>query len=197
MKILSRSALIATLVAGAVSAAPVKYDVDPNHTYPSFTADHMGGLSSWRGKFNASSGTIVMDRDAGSGSIDVKVDTSSIDFGNDKLNDHARSAEMFDTAKFPTATYTGKLAKFVNGAPTEVEGTLTLHGVTKPVTLKVDSFLCKQHPMKKKEVCGANASGKINRKDFGITIDLPMDGGGAVIGDKVQVLLEIEAILAS
>ena len=168
MKILSRSALIATLVASAASAAPFKYDVDPNHTYPSFTADHMGGLSTWRGKFNKTSGTIVLDREAQTGSLDVTIDAASIDFGHDKMNAHAKSPDMFDVARYPTATFTGKLTKFVNGAPTEVEGTLTLHGVTKPVTLKVDSFLCKPHPTKKKEVCGANASGKINRKDFGI-----------------------------
>ena len=185
MKMLSGSALMATLLAATAGAAPVKYDIDPGHTYPSFVADHMGGLSSWRGKFNATSGTIVLDREAGSGSIDVKVDTSSIDFGNDKLNTHVRSAEFLDVEKFPAATYTGKLVKFVNGAPTEVEGALTLHGVTKPVTLKINQFLCKQHPMKKKEVCGADASATINRYDYGITY-------GDSFGFKPEVKLEIE-----
>jgi polyisoprenoid-binding protein YceI len=168
MKILSASALIAVVLASAASAAPVKYQLDPEHTYPNFTADHMGGLSTFVGKFKTTSGTVVLDREAGTGSIDVKVDTSSIDFGHDKLNAHARSPEMFDVAKYPTASYTGKLTKFVNGAPTEAEGALTMHGVTKPVTLKIDSFKCKPDPVKKKERCGANASGKINRKDFGV-----------------------------
>jgi polyisoprenoid-binding protein YceI len=169
MKIPSVSALIAFVLAGAASAAPVKYQIDPEHTYPSFSADHMGGLSTFTGKFKTTSGTIVLDRDAGTGSIDVKVDTASIDFGHDKLNEHVRSAEMFDVAKYPTANYTGKLTRFANGAPTEVEGTLTLHGVTRPVTLKIDSFKCKPDPVKKVERCGANASGKIDRKDFGIS----------------------------
>src|SRR5262245_29279936 len=107
MKILPASALIAAVaLATAASAAPVKYDIDPNHTYPSFSADHFGGLSTWHGKFNTTSGSVVLDREAGTGSIDIKVDAASIDFGHDKLNTHARSAEMFDVEKFPTATYT-------------------------------------------------------------------------------------------
>lgn len=175
----------AVLAAGAAVAAPVKYAIDPNHTYPSFEADHMGGLSILRGKFNATAGTIVLDRDAQAGSIDVTVDTTSLDFGHDKLNDHAKSPDMFDVKKFPTASYAGKLVKFANGAPTEAEGTLTLRGVSKPVTLKVDRFLCKQHPMAKKEVCGANATATINREDFGI-------GYGKEYGFNMDVKLAIE-----
>ena len=160
----------AVLAMGSAVAAPAKYTIDSNHTYPSLEADHFGGLSTWRGKFNKTSGTIVLDSAAGSGTVDVTVDTSSIDMGHDKLNDHVKSdAAMLDVKQYPTATYTGKLAKFVDGAPTEVDGTLTLHGVTKPVTLKIDHFGCRPHPMQKgKEVCGANATGTINRADFGV-----------------------------
>jgi polyisoprenoid-binding protein YceI len=175
----------AVLTAGTALAAPVKYTIDPSHTYPSFEADHMGGLSTLRGKFNSSSGTIVLDREAGSGSIDVTVDVSSLDFGHDKLNEHAKSPDMFDVKKFPTATYTGKLVKFANGAPTEAEGTLTLHGVSKPVTLKIDRFLCKQHPMSKKEVCGANAVASLNRDDFGVSY-------GKQYGFNMETKLAIE-----
>lgn len=178
----------AVLAAGSAAAAPVKYTIDSKHTYPSFETDHFGGLSTWRGKFNQSSGTIVYDKDAGSGTLDVTIDTTSIDTGNDKLNDHVKSGEagMFDTAKFPTATYTGKLAKFVNGAPTEVDGTLTLHGVSKPVTLKIDHFGCRPHPMQKgKEVCGANATAALDRGDFGID-------WGKSYGFKMDVKLTIQ-----
>ena len=175
----------AALYTGAALAAPVKYTIDSDHTFPSFTADHMGGLSNWRGKFNKSSGTIVLDREAQTGSVDVTIDAASIDFGHDKLNAHARSPDMFDVAKHPTAVYTGKLVNFVNGAPTAVEGSLTLHGVSRPVTLKIDSFLCKQHPLTKKEVCGANASGKLNRKDFGVSY-------GEQLGFDMNTQLEIQ-----
>ena len=178
----------AVLAAGSAAAAPVKYTVDSNHAYPSFEADHFGGLSTWRGKFNKSSGTIVYDKEAGSGTLDVTIDTASIDTGNDKLNDHLKSGEagMFDVAKFPTATYTGKLAKFANGAPTEVDGTLTLRGVSKPVTLKIDHFGCRPHPMQKgKEVCGANATAALDRGDFGID-------WGKSYGFKMDVKLTIQ-----
>jgi polyisoprenoid-binding protein YceI len=169
----------------AAIGAPAKYVIDPSHTYPSFTADHMGGLSTWRGKFNATSGAIVLDRQAQTGSLDVAIDVSSIDFGHEKMNAHAKSPDMFDAAKHPTAIYTGKLVDFKDGAPTAVEGSLTLHGVTKPVRLTIDSFLCKPHPMSKKEVCGANASGKINREDFGV-------GYGKQYGFHMNVGLEIQ-----
>src|SRR5712672_4592991 len=93
------------LMTGSAIAAPVKYNVDPNHTYPSFEADHLGGLSVWRGKFDKSSGTIVLDKEKTTGTVDVTVDAASIDFGHQKLNEHAKSPEMFDVSKFPTATY--------------------------------------------------------------------------------------------
>ena len=139
-------AVLLSLAAAAACAAPVTYQVDPSHTYPSFEADHFGGLSVWRGKFDTSSGTIVLDKAKGEGTVDITVDTSSIDFGNPKLNEHAKSAEMFDVAKYPTATYKGKLAGFKDGAPTTVEGTFTLHGVTRPLNLTINSFKCVRQP---------------------------------------------------
>jgi polyisoprenoid-binding protein YceI len=172
-------------LAGAAAAAPVSYEIDPQHTYPSFEADHMGGMSVWRGKINSSAGKIVLDKQAGTGTVDVTMDMKTIDFGIDALNAHAQTADLFDVAKYPTATYTGKLAKFQNGMPTEVDGTLTLHGVTKPVTLKINSFMCKDHPMKKKEFCGADASATLNRDDFGVDF-------GKQMGFKMGVTLRIQ-----
>jgi polyisoprenoid-binding protein YceI len=161
-------ASMAALVGASVFAAPVTYVIDPAHTYPSFEADHMGGLSVWRGKFTATSGKVVYDKAAKSGSLDVTVDMSSVDFGMPKLNEHAKSAEIFDVTKYPTATFTGKFTKFNGDAPAEAQGTLSMHGVTKPVTLTINSFLCKPNPMNKKEVCGADASATFNRADFGV-----------------------------
>src|ERR1700720_3024237 len=105
-------ASMAALLGVSAYAAPVTYTLDPAHTYPSFSADHFGGLSVWRGKFNTSSGKVVYDKDAKSGSIDVTVDINSINFGMPKLDEHAKSAEIFDAAKFPTATFSGKFSKF-------------------------------------------------------------------------------------
>lgn len=175
------------LMASAALAAPVTYNVDSEHTYPSFEADHFGGVSVWRGKFNQSSGVIVFDREAMTGTVDIKIDTSSIDFGLDKLASHVKSNEagMLDVAKFPTATYKGKLVKFKDGAPTEVQGDLTLHGVTKPVTLTIRSFKCMAHPMKKIEFCGADAVGAFSREDFGVS-------WGKSFGFKMDVKLAIQ-----
>jgi polyisoprenoid-binding protein YceI len=182
------ASLVGLAMASGAIAAPAKYDIDPGHTYPSFEADHMGGLSVFRGKFNASSGSITLDKEAQSGTVDIKVDMTSLDFGHEKLNGHAKGAEMFDVEKFPTATYSGKLVNFKNGAPTEVDGTLELHGVKKPVKLTINKFLCKPHPMLKKEVCGADASGTINRDDFGV-------GYGKQMGFdmNVKLLIQVEA----
>ena len=190
----------AILLAGALSltaisalAAPVTYNVDPGHTYPSFEADHMGGLSVWRGKFNSSSGKIVLDKEAKTGTVEITIDTTSLDFGNDKLNEHAKKeAKMFDVANFPTATYKGKISKWGAKGPEEVSGDLTLHGVTKPVTLKINQFLCKDSPMTKKEVCGADATATFNRFDFGITY-----GDNFGFKPEVTLRIEVEAGIAS
>ena len=189
-KIALPAALLA-LLAGAALADPVTYQIDPAHTYPSFEADHFGGMSVWRGKFDHTSGSIVLDREKGTGTVEVTVDTTSIDFGMPKLNEHTKSAEMFDVEKYPTATYKGKLGGFRNGAPTEAVGELTLHGVTRPLTLTLDSFKCMTYP-DKKEHCGADAKATLNRADYGISY-----------GDKygfnmdVKLAIQVEAVRAS
>lgn len=182
--------LIALLVAGAASAsafAADSYTIDPNHTYPSFEADHMG-ISVWRGKFDKTSGSVTLDRAAKTGTVDITIDVSSIDFGHAKLNEHVKGAEVFDVKKFPTATYKGSSFKFDGDKPVAVEGELTLHGVTKPVELKINKFTCIQHPMLKREVCGADASASFNRADFGITYGVPP------FAPEVRLAIQVEAI---
>lgn len=153
----------------AAAAAPVTYQVDPKHTFPSFEADHFGGMSVWRGKFAKSSGTIVLDREARTGTVDITVDLGSVNTGVADLDNHLKGSDFFDVAKYPTARYTGKFSKFADGKPTEVQGELDLHGVKKPVTLEIRTFKCMPHPMKgKKEFCGADASATFNRDEFGI-----------------------------
>ncbi len=171
-------------------AAPVHYTFDPDHTFPSFEADHMG-ISTWRGKFNKSSGKTTVDRAAGTGTVEVLIDPASIDFGQDALNKWARGDTFFDTAKYPEARYSGKLTAFVNGAPTKVEGQFTLHGVTKPVNLDIKHFKCIPHPMLKREYCGADVYGSFNREEFGLA-------AGKDYGFKMDVALriQVEAIAA-
>ena len=188
MKIVLPATVLA-LVAGTALAAPVTYQIDPGHTYPSFAADHMGGLSVWRGKFDGTTGSVVLDKDKSTGTVQVTVDTTTIDFGHAKLNEHAKTPDLFDVAKFPTAVYKGTLGGFKNGAPTEVKGELTLHGVTKPLTLKIEQFLCKPNPMTKKEVCGADASATFSRADYGIDF-----GKNFGFNMDVKLQIQIEAI---
>jgi polyisoprenoid-binding protein YceI len=179
------------LVCGSAGAAPALYNIDPSHTYPSFEADHMGGLSVWRGKFKHTTGTIMFDRAAAKGTIDVTVDTRSLDFGNDRLNEHAQGPEIFDVVKYPTAIFKGEVSRFEGDKPVEVRGEFTLHGITKPLTLTIDSFLCKMNPMTKKEVCGADASGTFNRSDFGISFGQQMG-----FRQEVKLAIQVEAIKA-
>ena len=179
-------AMLALLSLGSTAiAVPTTYNVDPDHTHPSFEVDHLGGLSVWRGNFKKTTGTVTLDSAAKTGTVDITIDAASIDFAHDKLNQHVSGPEMLDVAKFPNAAYKGTLGGFSNGAPTTVTGDLTLHGVTKPVTLKIGSFKCIQHPMTKKEVCGADASGTFNRADFGVNY-------GQQYGFKQDVVLHIQ-----
>ena len=185
------SGIALAAIGAAAIAAPMTYEIDSNHTYPAFEADHMGGLSLWRGKNNDTSGTIVLDKEAGSGSVDITMQMAAIDFGHDGLSDHARSADMFDVEQFPTATYTGDLVAFRDGAPTAVDGTLTMHGVSQPVRLTINTFVCRQHPQQGREVCGADASATIDRSDFGVDF-------GQAFGFQMGVTLRIsiEALVA-
>jgi polyisoprenoid-binding protein YceI len=170
------------IAATAATAAPVKYKIDPNHTYPSFEADHKGGISLWRGKFNKTGGSVVLDREARTGTVDVSIDMNSIDFGHDQLNTHAKSAAIFDTAQFPAATYKGTVV-FNGENPAAVDGLLTMHGATKPVRLTLNSFVCRPDALTKAEVCGADALGTFDRADFGVTFGK---------GFKTETLLRIQ-----
>lgn len=183
--------LLASLLAacGHAVAAPVTYELDPAHTYPSFEADHMGGVSVWRGKFNSSKGQVVLDREAGTGTVEATIDIGSVDYGHDEMNTHAKAKDLLDAAAFPTATYKGTLAGFANGAPTRVDGELTLHGVTKPLALEIKSFKCIKHPMEARELCGADAYTTFDRSDFGI--DAGKDYGFDM---TVTLRIQVEAL---
>jgi polyisoprenoid-binding protein YceI len=174
-----------SLLGAAATAAPTTYTIDPDHTHPAFEVDHFGGLSVWRGNFKKTTGTVILDTAAKTGSVDAIIDTASIDFAHDKLNEHVSSPEMLDVVKYPTAEYKGQFVEFNEGGPKTILGNLTLHGVTKPVTLTINSFKCIDHPMLKKQVCGADATGTFNRADFGVNY-------GQQYGFNQNVLLRIQ-----
>ena len=194
----SRPTRLLPLLLAAASplvAAPVTYTIDPNHTHPAFEADHFNGLSVWRGVFKQTSGTITLDTAAATGTVDIEINVASVDFGHDKLNEMAVSSEappILEATKYPLAHYQGVLTHFVRGAPTEVRGELSLHGVTRPVNLRIDSFKCiANHPLIKREVCGADALGTFNRADFGIKVGQPYG-----FNMNVALRIQVEAIRA-
>ena len=180
----STLALLLGAAAGAANAAPVTYRIDPDHTYPSFEADHMG-VSVWRGKMNKTAGKVVLDKAAGAGSVEIAIDLSSIDFGQNQLNRWATSAQFFNVKKYPKASYKGKLDGFVDGVPSQVVGDLTLHGVTRPVVLKINAFKCIPHPLFKRELCGADAGATFRRDEFGLD-------AGKDYGFRMDVMLRIQ-----
>jgi polyisoprenoid-binding protein YceI len=182
-----KHAIAALLCAAAAPVFAQTYKIDSSHTYPSFEADHMG-ISFWRGKFNKTRGSVTLDRAAKTGTIDIVIDASSIDFGHDKMNEHARAKDMFNVEQYPSITYKGNSIKFEGDAPAVVEGELTLLGTTKPVSLKIGKFKCITHPFFKREVCGADAQATFNRSDFGLNYALPR------FAPEVKLAIQVEAI---
>lgn len=180
----------AALIAAAVPAfaASDKYAVDPAHTYPSIEFSHMG-ISVWRGKFNKTTGNIVLDRAAKTGTVDIVVDTRSIDFGLDEMNEMARSENFFNVAKYPTATYKGTV-KFDGDKPKTVDGQVTIMGVTRSVPLTINLFNCIPHPMLKKELCGADAEGEANWSQFGMKWSKYGEGEAG----RTRIRIQVEAL---
>lgn len=185
----STAGLFAGLLAGlllAGSAAATTYTIDPDHTFPSLEFSHMG-LSVWRGKFNRSSGTFDYDAAARKGTVNVTVDTDSIDFGLDSMREHAITPDWLNVAAHPAMTYSGDLV-FRGDKPVAVDGRLTLRGVTRPLKLNINSFSCILHPFFKKEVCGADAEGELHGADFGMTQFAEGEAG------TVRLRIQVEAI---
>ena len=184
------------VMSGLASAKEMVYEIDPSHTYPSFEADHFGGLSMWRGKIKQNSGQIILDKAKKTGQVYVVMDMASIDFGHDKMNEHARGQELFDVVTYPQAVYDGKLV-FKGGKPVRVVGNLTLRGKTQPVNLKINSFKCMEHPFAKKEVCGADAKGSFDRSKFGVDYGLPVFKSNVNLAIQVEALLKDESAPAA
>lgn len=173
------------LAASNAPAAEAVYILDPGHTFPSFEADHMG-MSTWRGKFNRSRGEVRLDRERGTGRVEVVVDAGSIDLGLDSLNEWAVGTDLLDTGRYPEARYRGTLAGFRDGAPTRIEGELTLHGITRPLVLTIDHFRCRPHPLHERDWCGADAHATFDRGEFGLD-------AGRAYGFDMKVTLRIQA----
>lgn len=185
-----KSLLTLTLLAFAATAAlaaPETYNLDANHTYPSFSYSHFG-MSTQLSRFNKTTGTVTLDKAAKTGAVDVVIDMTSVDTGSTLFNGHIQGEDFLDTAKFPTATFKSTKVVFNGDKPTSVEGNLTIKGVTKPVTLQVNHYMNMAHPMLKRDAIGANASTVIKRSEFNAGKYAPN------VGDDVTITLSLEAI---
>ena len=178
--------IAAVLAALALPAMGASYTIDKDHTYPSFEFPHMG-ISWWRGKFNRTTGKVNYDPAARAGDVNIVVQTASIDFGHKAMNEHAVGPDWLNTEQFPTMSYIGTM-RFEGAKPVAVEGKLNLMGTTRPLTLKLLSFNCINHPFFKREVCGADAEGEINRADFGLKAGAEGDLG------RVRLRIQVEAM---
>ena len=181
------SALLLTMTASAALAAPETYVLDGSHTYPRFSYSHLG-FSTQLSRFNTTTGKVVFDKAAKSGSVDIEIDAKSVDTGSTLFNQHIQGEDFLDTAKYPKAIFKSTNVVFEGEKPVKVEGNLTIKGVTKPVTLIVTSFHAMPHPMQKKDAIGANAHATIKRSEFNAGKYAPN------VGDEVRIDIAIEAI---
>ncbi len=180
--------VFAAVLPAAVFAAPETYVIDGNHSMPRFAYSHMG-FSTQESRFDKASGTIVIDRAAKTGSVDVTIDATSVDSGyHPTFNGHLQGEDFFDTAKYPTITFKSSKVKFDGDKVASVDGDLTIKGVTKPVVLTVVSFKCMLHPMMKKDACGATATATVKRSDFNAGKYAPL------VSDEVTLTIPVESI---
>ncbi|MEJ3657823.1 YceI family protein [Actinomycetes bacterium KLBMP 9759] len=179
----------ATKIPGYIAGT---WDIDPVHSDVSFTVRHMM-VSKVRGRFGTFSGTIVTGEDITGSEVSAEIDATSITTGSDQRDNHIRSADFFEVETHPTWTFRSTGVR-EDGGDLLLDGDLTIKGVTRPVTLELevngfgpDAFGGTR--------AGFSASTSINRNDYGVDIAMPLDGGGVVVGDKIQIDLEIEGVL--
>jgi polyisoprenoid-binding protein YceI len=177
--------LIAASMATTAFAAPMTYNFDPNHSFVRFGYGHMG-FSHQQSQFDKVSGSLTYDADAKTGSANVLIDISSVDTGSAMFKEHLQSADFFDVAKYPTATFQSTALRFDGNKPVALEGNLTLHGVTRPVTLTVTHFKQGLNMMKRQQI-GGDATATIKRSDFGLGKYVPL------VDDSVVLNIDFEA----
>lgn len=178
----------------AAAAAPETYSLDPFHTFPTFAVEHLG-IAVIYGRFDKTGGKFTIDRAARTGAVELAVETASINTGDaDKgtrvrsRDDHARSAEFLNVAEHPRMTFKSAQVSFSGDIPSNVEGELTLVGVTRPLTLTVERFSCNQAAAPARQRCGGNATGKLKRSDYGIKTAIP------AVGDDITLMITFEGL---
>jgi polyisoprenoid-binding protein YceI len=178
-----------TALSGGHVAAADRYRIDPDHTFAHFAVVHTG-VSSVRGRMGVIKGSATLDADKQTAEVTVDLDPRSIDTGVKKLDAVLSDEMFFNVAKYKTARFVGKAAKFKEGAPSEFEGELTIRGVTKAVHLTADHFVCKQVKIMVLDrfVCGGDLQTTLKRSDFGL------DKYSSMVSDEVRLVISVEAI---
>lgn len=183
LTLLAASALLST--AGLAQAAD--YAIDPTHTFVTFEVTHFG-TSTNRGRFDKKEGTVSFDRAAKTGKVDISFEVASVNTGTAAFDKHLQSADFFNAAQFPKARFVSDRFVFNGDQVSEVQGQFTLLGKTLPLTLKASRFNCFNHPMLKREVCGGDFEGVLDRAAHGMTYGVPG------IPKDVRLVVQVEAI---
>lgn len=196
-KLLAASLVLsASLLAPALSRATT-WNIDPAHTSSAFSVKHMM-ISNVKGQFGSTTGTVELDdKDLTKSSVNVSIDSATIDTGNKDRDTDVKSDKFFDVAKYPAITFKStKIAKKGKDHYT-VTGDLTMHGVTKPVVLDVDNLSGEQKDPWGNIRRAVHATGKVNRQDYGVSWNAKLDGGGVVVGDEVSLDINAEMTKAA
>jgi polyisoprenoid-binding protein YceI len=180
------------LVAGVKLPAPGRWQIDPGHTEVAFVGRHFM-LTKVRGRFTGVTGAIVVTEDPGESTAEVTIDMASVESGSQVRDDHLRSADLFDVARYPTATFSGRAADWL-GTRGRLAGELTIRGVARPVTLQAEFLGHVADPWGGQRAV-FTAEGTLNREDWGLTWNMPLDGGGLLVSREIRIEIEAEAVL--
>jgi polyisoprenoid-binding protein YceI len=178
------ASLVLASFPAASPAAPLEFDIDPGHTFALFEVRHLG-IATQRGRFDRSSGKVVLDGEAGTGSAEIRIDAASVSTGNAEIDRLLRGAGYFAAAEHPFISYTARAMRFEGGKPVLIEGELRFLGVTRPLALRVSGYGCIRFPQLR---CGADLSANFRRSDFGL---VAMAG---FVGDEVTMLIQAEIV---
>jgi polyisoprenoid-binding protein YceI len=184
-----KKTILALIIGNTLSfsaTAANSYTVDPKHTFPNFEINHLG-FSIQRGRFNQTSGKVLLDPESATGYILISIETASISTGLAELEKHLRGKEFLDAERYPQIKFISDKLRFNKDQLVAADGILTLHGISKPVHLTVDHFYCAMNMISMKNTCGANATTTIKRSDFGVDKYAPK------LADEVNIAIQIEA----
>lgn len=185
--------LLALSLPLAAAAQTESYAFDPFHTIPNFEVEHLG-MTKIRGRFDKTAGKFTIDRTARTGSLEMTVQTATINTGDSERgsrprsrDEHLRTPDFFNVAEFPTITFKSTGVTFSGENPTSITGQLSIIGVTRAFTFQLDSWKCGPNPANKRPMCGGVAVGTLKRSDFGMKYGIPL------LGDEVKLFVSFEA----